>query len=110
MPDDPALTPGERWWLARRRRGVSQGVVAAELGVCLTYYQRVERDRRHLVAAPRVNTITRLEKFALARRRTHLTLREVGEELGVCHVTVLNWERLALPRLIEFWRRRGQLV
>jgi len=98
------LTKGERLRVMRWRRGLTQAAEAKRRGMGRTKYSRLENDQ----APGGVVSLQRNEVLALARYRAspRLDLADVARLLGVSRVTVLKWERLGNPKLVDFWNRR----
>ncbi len=98
------LTKGERLRVLRWRRGLTQAEEAKRRGVGRTKYSRMENDRMPGDGL----YLGRSEAFAIARHRSspRLDLAGVARLLGVSRVTVLKWERLGNPKLVDFWNRR----
>lgn len=107
--DLSTTTIGERLWILRRRRFLTQKEEAAMRGLGQNRYTDMELDR---VEGPPPGCRLRLdlpEKMRLARRRVgpRLGLRALGRLLGVSHMTFLKWEREGSGKLRTFWEKKG---
>jgi DNA-binding XRE family transcriptional regulator len=98
------LTPGERFWLFRKRAKRSQRKAARRLGLGRITYYRIEHDAHPAPACvPDITFLTAPERLRLARRRSGLTAMKIARSLGVSRVTFMEWEGRADPRLRAWW-------
>lgn len=101
----PALTPGERFWLWRRREDFTQEFLATSLGVSVETIARWEQCGGPTGIGALVSAPTTAEHCVLARRRAGVGTNELARRLGVSRVTLLKWERGEGEwfRLARFW-------
>ena len=109
--DLSTLTPGEKLWLARRRKGLSGAEAAARAGLGKNAWYDVEADRRPSpglrAAGFRAYRPTLPELLALARRRAGCGLDDFAAYLGTSRPTALAWERAGAAAVRNFWRAEG---
>jgi transcriptional regulator with XRE-family HTH domain len=90
------LTKGERLFLVRRRRGVSQAEFARHYGVSHDTLSKVEKGRKapsyDITVRGRINP-TPPELVVVLRRRLGLSQAELAEKLGVSKQTILMREQ-----------------
>lgn len=108
--DLTGLSPGERWWVRRRRLGLTQERMAHSLSLSEKMYNLIERDRAtfHLERSPRMKAKPG-ELCALARRRHGLDLWSTAAAFGISHTELLTREREHDPRLVSSWASLGYL-
>lgn len=106
-------TIGEDLWLIRQSRGLKQGEMAAEYGVCETNYTRMELDKMLPTEAicPDKDAMMKIATLplllALARRRARWTLLYAAKRIGMSHVTLLLRERSGDAGLKAWWNKEG---
>jgi transcriptional regulator with XRE-family HTH domain len=103
-------TKGEQLWLWRRAGEYTQEEAARRLKIGERHYWEAENDlvSRATVALEGEPGLGDL--CALARRRHGLLLRATAQMMGVSHVTLLAWERVGDPRLVNAWKNKGYLL
>lgn len=108
------LTDWEVLWLIRLRQRKTQPEMAKHHGMCRAVYVQIELGRRPLPETLRSAIQRELrmdirpaEMLRLARKRWGRGLRSVAGTAGVSHMTLLDWEKWAEKRLVDFWRARG---
>lgn len=101
------LTYGERWFIARRRRGLTQDAMAALHDMSVRVYNDVERGRMIPVGSdPTVNSLTDVEQCVLLRRRTpRMTQARLARRVGVSRYWLHAMEtgKANPARLVEYW-------
>lgn len=124
-----SMTKGERLWLWRQTRGLSQAEAAAKLGLTPKQYWKAEADLKeyHLAESlpkrkcrypkdcnapdcpclgngksPDLGLLCRL-----ARRRHGEGLHGTARLLGISHMTLLQRESGADPALVAAWKGLG---
>lgn len=106
------LTPGERFLLWRRRRGITRAKAAKHYGSTARRVREWEFDRGNL-PPPRVELLpaqlSPAEMCFFWRRRARLEAFEVGQIIGVTGKTILQRERGMgdVHALYNYWRARG---
>lgn len=89
------LTKGERLFLIRKRRGVSQAEFARRYGVSHDTLSKVEKGRKapsyNITVRGRINP-TPGELIVALRRRLNMSQGELAERLGVSKMTVIARE------------------
>jgi transcriptional regulator with XRE-family HTH domain len=106
------LTPGERFLIWRRRKGLTQAKAARLHGVRLKRVQQWESGIGNY-PPPLVELLpTRLsdgERCMILRRRAGLTAAMVGRELGVSRHIIEQYEHGEgnVSLLLAYWRRRA---
>lgn len=112
MYSSNALSPGERLFIDRRRRGLTMAAAAKRHKVSQWRYQQWEHDmptEEPLAPSVTLGELTKGECCTLARRRKRASIHEVGAAIGLSHVTVIKYEASdadANP-LYDWWARRG---
>lgn len=90
------LTPGERLYLVRRRRGISQVDFAARYGVSHDTLSKVEKGElkpEHKITVYGRIAPTKGELITILRRRLGMTLDELAEKLEMSKITLMARER-----------------
>ena len=108
------LTPGERFWLWRRRTGTHSYDASVIYGVSTKLITAWERDRRTDV--PEVNLpggeLTCGEQATILRRRAKVSIKSAAVQLGVSHVSLIRMERdeIDATKAMEFWNDQVEKV
>lgn len=93
---DVKLTKGERLYIVRRRRGMSQEDFAARFGVSHDTLSKVEKGRKlppHAITVYGRVAPTKGEQITILRRRLGLTIAELALHLDLSKVTMMARER-----------------
>lgn len=101
------LTPGERLWVLRRRRGITVDEAASEYKVSAYTYYRWEADKSE-GPDPKLDIVEPYEHYALLRRRAGMTIADLAKLLGLSGFRVSKMERGKYPHthLMLFWEGR----
>lgn len=97
----------DRLWIWRNRTGLTQAQAAAELGISVRTYRRIEDGK--VPACDQIKgriltiTLTVPERWMLVRRKSGLGLKAAARAFGISHVTLIKMEREADPALIDLW-------
>lgn len=101
------LTPHERFWIWRRRRGIRREDVGAEFGVLpkiITAWERGQREDVPDVAL--VAELTVGEQNSLLRRRSGMTIAQLRKKTGLSHLAIIRRERGEgeTEELLKWWQ------
>ncbi len=102
--DLTVLSPGERWWLRRRRNGFTQEQMAQKLYISEKAYNMIETDRSRAKRRAPSGLWNPGDLCMLARRRSGMCLRTTAANFGISHTELLTRERESDPRLVEAWK------
>lgn len=101
------MTVGERLFVDRRRKKMTQADYAATLGMKPRRYQQVEsgaiEDKE--VTAPKVSKLTPTEECILLRRRHGMTQKDLAEKMQISRYWLILMEREEKPNqaLLDHW-------
>lgn len=100
------LTRGEKLYIARRRKGLTQIEMSVDCGVAYGEYRAMETDDPG-TKPPYITLGTLLEReaYTIMRRRSGLSRDEVADKMDVSTFWLRQMEAGAAPikRLAQFW-------
>jgi len=108
------LTVPERFWIWRRRRGMSETLCSIAIGCSRGTVRRIEAGDtwpgKWLPTAALPTLITAGEEVAVLRRRAGWTPAELGDAIGVCRQTVYRIEKNELMLTEAEYRSIGKAI
>lgn len=100
------LTDGERLYILRRRKGLTQAQMAATLGVHRNTYGPMELSTEDLgMVLEDLGELAEAEQCIIKRRREGMTQHELAKKMGISRQWLYYMENgeQSCAALVEFW-------